>query len=247
MAKNFETKRGFVRIFKTKAFKFSVAIGLLITSILIILAMLLGNESGNFVVKVESGDAAKSIAITDNMEDRVYTNKLVVPGLLGMTNSTPRWFLEGDTSAQQHLGIKNITEELGEHTSEEYYSYTFLIVNTSNSALTVKLHMNYSNVTNYVDQAVRVMTYDDDSEAIHIYQLADENIKEYAYYPATPEYFGNQGSVYDESATIPATEDQSNPEYIKYSVFFWLEGQDDDCVEKIYNGTIKFSLTCSVE
>lgn len=241
------TDKGFVRIFKSKAFKFSLAIGLLITSILIILAMLLGNESGNFVVKVESGDATKSIAITDSMTDRVYTNKLVVPGMLGMTNSTPRWFLEGDTSAQQHIGIKNITKELGEHTSEEYYSYTFLIVNTSSAALTVKLHMIYSNVTNYVDQAVRVMTYDDDSEAIHIYQLADPNVKEYAYYPATPQNFGSQGTVYDEYATIPATTDPENPEYFKYSVFFWLEGQDDDCVEKIYNGTIKFALTCSVE
>ena len=241
------TGKGFVRIFKTKAFKFSLAIGLLITSILIILAMLLGNESGNFVVKVESGDAAKSIAITDSMTDRVYTNKLVVPGMLGMTNSTPRWFLEGDTSDQQHVGIKTITKELGEHTTEEYYSYTFLIVNTSSTALTIKLHMMYSNVTNYVDQAVRVMTYDDDSEAIHIYQMADANIKEYAYYPTTPEYFGNQGAVYDEYATIPPTEDPENPVYIKYSIFFWLEGQDDDCVEKIYNGTIKFALTCSVE
>lgn len=241
------TNKGFVRIFKTKAFKFSVAIGLLITSILIILAMLLGNESGNFVVKVESGDAAKSIAITDSMEDRVYTNKLVVPGMVGMTNSTPRWFLEGDTRAQQHIGLKNITRDLGEHKNEEYYSYTFLIVNTSSSALSIKLHMIYSNVTNYVDQAVRVMTYDDDSEAIHIYQMADPQTKEYAYYPTTPEYFGNQGVVYDEQATLQPTEDPANPEYIKYSVFFWLEGQDDDCVEKIYNGTIKFALTISVE
>ena len=70
-------KYKFISLFRSKSFKRITAVILLITSVLIVLVMLLGNQSGNFVVKVESGDAAKSIAITDSYDDRVYTNKLV--------------------------------------------------------------------------------------------------------------------------------------------------------------------------
>jgi hypothetical protein len=35
-------------------------------------------------------------------------------------------------------------------------------------------------------------------------------------------------------------------DYIKYSVLFWLEGNDPDCVDSILNGTIKFSLKLSI-
>jgi hypothetical protein len=33
---------------------------------------------------------------------------------------------------------------------------------------------------------------------------------------------------------------------MKYSVFFWLEGNDPECDEDIMGGTIKFDLTVSV-
>ena len=81
-----ELKYKFISLFRSKSFKRIMAVALLITSILIILIMLLGNQSGNFVVKVESGDASKSIAITDDYEDRVYTNKLVANGIEGATS-----------------------------------------------------------------------------------------------------------------------------------------------------------------
>ena len=35
-------------------------------------------------------------------------------------------------------------------------------------------------------------------------------------------------------------------EYIKYSVLFWLEGNDPDCVDSILGGTVKFSLKLSI-
>ena len=33
---------------------------------------------------------------------------------------------------------------------------------------------------------------------------------------------------------------------MKYSVFFWLEGNDPECDERVMGGTIKFDLTVSV-
>jgi hypothetical protein len=224
-----------------------MAVALLITSILIVLIMLLGNQSGNFVVKVESGDASKSIAITDDYEDRVYTNKLVANGIEGMTNTTPRWFLDGDTSEEQNIGLKELTKDLGNVIDDSTaYIYTFLIVNTGSNAVSIRLEMTVSNVSNGVDEAVRVMSYNDDSEDINIYQKPDVIDTEYKFYPATPQLFASENIVYDESVTVLPTTDPENPTFVKYSVIFWLEGQDPECTESIFNGTIKFSLKCSV-
>jgi len=237
----------FISIFKSKSFKWILLLTLLVTSILIILVMLLGNQSGNFVVKVESGDANKSIAITDSYEDRVYTNKLVANGIEGMTNTTPRWFLDGDTEEEQNIGLKKLTTELGNTIDDSTaYIYTFLIVNTGNNAVSINLEMNVSNTSNGVDDAIRVMSYNDDSESINIYQKADVNDTVYAYYPAQPTLFLSENVVYNESVTVLPTTDPEHPSFIKYSVIFWLEGQDPECTEAIFNGTIKFSLKCSV-
>ena len=237
----------FISVFKSKSFKWILLLTLLVTSILIILVMLLGNQSGNFVVKVESGDANKSIAITDSYEDRVYTNKLVASGIEGMTNTTPRWFLDGDTEEEQNIGLKKLTTELGNKIDDSTaYIYTFLIVNTGNNAVSINLEMNVSNTSNGVDDAIRVMSYNDDSESINIYQKADVNDTVYAYYPAQPTLFLSENVVYNESVTVLPTTDPEKPSFIKYSVIFWLEGQDPECTEAIFNGTIRFSLKCSV-
>ncbi len=237
----------FISLFKTKSFKWIMTVALLITSVLIILIMLLGNQSGNFVVKVESGDASKSIAITDSYEDRVYTNKLVANGIEGMTNTTPRWFLEGDTEEEQNIGLKKLTEKLGNTIDDSTaYIYTFLIVNTGTNAVSINLEMSVSNISNGVDNAVRVMSYNDDSEDINIYQKVDSIDTEYKFYPVTPVSFLSDNTVYEERVTVLPTTDPENPTYIKYSVIFWLEGQDPECTEVIFNGTIKFSLKCSV-
>jgi len=242
-----ELKYKFISLFRSKSFKRIMAVALLITSILIILIMLLGNQSGNFVVKVESGDASKSIAITDDYEDRVYTNKLVANGIEGMTNTTPRWFLDGDTSEEQNIGLKELTKDLGNVIDDSTaYIYTFLIVNTGSNAVSIQLEMTVSNVSNGVDEAVRVMSYNDDSEDINIYQKADVIDTEYKFYPATPQLFASENIVYDELVTVLPTTDPENPTFVKYSVIFWLEGQDPECTESIFNGTIKFSLKCSV-
>ena len=70
----------FISVFKSKSFKWILLLTLLVTSILIILVMLLGTQSGNFVVKVESGDANKSIAITDyDLQVQRYGKNLRFP------------------------------------------------------------------------------------------------------------------------------------------------------------------------
>lgn len=232
----------YVTVFKSNTFKFVLMLGLFLTSALIILAMLLGNESGNFVIQVESGDVEKSIAITDDPDDKVYTNRLEADGFSGMTCTTPRYFLHGDTYSEQEPRLKELTTELGRTvTDETLFVYTFYIVNTSNTAMNLDLSMTFSNVTNEFDKAIRIMTYNETHEDVHIYQAADVEPYEYQYYPYTPDYFPSAMTAFTQK--VPMTADV---EKVKYSVLFWLEGQDPEADERLFNGTIKFSLTLKV-
>ena len=85
-----------VSLFKSKSFKLALAIVLFVAAVLIILAMTLGNQAGQFVIRVQSGAADKSIAITDSKDvtdDKQYAKTKTVPGIENMLDYSPGYFL----------------------------------------------------------------------------------------------------------------------------------------------------------
>lgn len=236
----------FVSLFKNRAFQTALLVGLFLTSVLIIVAMLLGNESGNFVIQVESGDIEKSIGITENLEENVYPKKLTVQGLKGISDNTPAYFL-GNDYQEQLTTLKDLTEEPGRTiVDSSLYVYTFYIVNTGNGALNIELSMSISNITRNMDAAVRVMTYNQTDEIINIYQKRDtQDVNYEKYFIQGTSEFQSSTSAYSERAVVRSgTVEQKG--YVKYSVLFWLEGQDPECVDEIKEGTIKFGLDVKV-
>ena len=149
-----------VSLFKSRSFKIALAIILFIAAVLIILAMMLGNEAGQFVIRVQSGAADKSIAITDNedYEDTTYYAKTkTVPGIDNMLDYSPSYFL---TSGYKELNeYANVIGE--QNVDNSLYVYTFYIINTSGAgnSVGVNISLSYSNVTNHADEIVRVLTY----------------------------------------------------------------------------------------
>ena len=120
--------------------------------------------------------------------------------------------------------------------------------------------MNYSKVTKDVHKVIRIMTYaySTNTSVPEIYQAAEEEgsdidyVKDYGYV-IEPILFKSEevaeGVVFDnQHYTIgtTASESATRINYMKYSVFFWLEGNDPECDEDIMGGTIKFDLTVSV-
>ncbi|MGM9970112.1 MAG: hypothetical protein ACI35S_06930 [Anaeroplasma sp.] len=242
----------FVSLFKNNAFKVTLCICLFLSSTIIIVAMLLGNEAGSFVIRVQDGQYKRSIAITEDIEDTTsYASKLSTPGFTNFTDYSPKFFLQGGYET-----INEYTKNGGvyAHKSEgggiSLYCYTFYIVNTSQdgSSVNVNVSMDYSNVTNYLDEIVRVMTYytnDQGQEVANIYQKADTDKVEYIHYNVVPpQAFSNNRQVYDDESIY--VDYQS---YVKYSVVFWLEGDDPDSNKYgslLYSGTIKFALNLEV-
>lgn len=256
-----------VSLFRSNVFKIGLAVALFVAAVLIVLAMLLGNEAGQFVIRVQSGAADKSIAVC---ADEDYTNKehqsstLIVDGIDGMLDYSPAYFLEaGYTKLNEYtnvLGAQNIDNSL--------YIYTFYIVNTSGAgnSVGVNISLTYSNVTNHTDEIVRILTYYQSYNVSdpRVYQKAD-NLEKlglseppvYNRYILQPVNFAdssnvNQGVVFnDQSVHIGANAGEN---YVKYSIFFWIEGDDPDSQfyatdqgNALYGGTIKFKLDITVD
>lgn len=242
--------RTFVSLFRNMAFRTVLMIGLFLTSVLIILAMLLGNESGNFVIQVEDGDVEKSIGVTENIEDGVYPRRLIVEGMKNISDNTPLYFL-GSTYEAQQQRLKEHTLEPGRKIDgDNLYIYTFYIVNTGSKALNLDIEMTMSNITKGMDNAIRILTYNETDEIVHIYQKKDEEPAEYSYYLLNEVTTFTSGTkAFNESAVLRSGTPEDKG-YIKYSVLYWLEGQDPECTNEgaksIASGTIKFNLNIKV-
>ena len=223
----------FVSLFKSPFVYVGTLLLCFLASLIIIIALFMGQEAGNFVIEIESGDVSKNLQITERLSDEEYASRLLAGSFEGMSHSTYGRF-EG--KIQDYLNQDGVYIYKDRHV----YAYTFYILNNNDESLDLKSTMFYSNVTNKLDTAVRVMTITEEL-GMRCYQLKDEVETDYgANYPEIY-YFEGDDIVFEEHYLTfePDT-------YIKYTVLFWLEGNDIDCNDDRRLGTIRFSLKLSI-
>lgn len=224
----------FVSLFKKPAILISALVALFLASLIIIIALFMGQESGNFVIQVESGNVRKSIHITENLESGNFESRLEAGGITGLSDSTYTRF----------MGRKDFyTNVNGMYADKDLhvYAYTFYILNDCAESLDVKATMYYSNVTNNLDKAIRVMTITTQGNLERCYQLEDEQEVDYgASYP-TIINFANKGVAYEEDYLSFEPN-----ETMKYTILIWIEGKDPECTDQLQLGTIRFTLKLSI-
>ncbi|RIA64766.1 hypothetical protein EI71_01918 [Anaeroplasma bactoclasticum] len=258
-----------VSLWKSKFFKLALLILLFIAAALIIMAMWLGQEAGQFVIRVQSGDVQKTIAVTLDLDEKNPPASLVADPMTDMNDYSPRYFLKED-----YQDLREICHNPGwsQKDNNSLYVYTFYIKNTSKSGgVGVNVQLTYSNVTNYCDEIIRVLTYYESYNVSdpRLYQKPDsieraatldkykgqnlEDIKiEYPSYIITPASFRDSskssgGTVFDNQSINIGFGQGMN--YVKYSVLLWLEGDDPDSDyfgAALFNGTIKFEMLIKV-
>lgn len=223
----------FVSLFKKPTTLILLLIAFSFSSLIIIIALFMGQEAGNFVVEVESGDVSKNLHIAEDINDHDYVSRLEAESFEGMSHST---FARFESKIGDYVETKGAYIDKERHV----YSYTFYIINHSEETFDIRSTMFFSNVTKELDSAIRVMTITEQA-GMRCYQLPDEVETDYgADYPPI-HYFADDDTIFREDyASVKPNE------YIKYTIVVWLEGKDLDCNDDRRLGTIKFSLKLAI-
>lgn len=261
-----------VSLWRSKFFKMALLVLLFIAAALIMMAMYLGQQAGQFVIRVQSGNVEKSIALTTDLSQQKGEPSLVAPNMDQMNDYSPKYFLEADYQTLRTLCQPNPNPDpekpgFTNHDNNSLYIYTFYILNKSVSGgVGVNVELTYSSVTHNLDEIIRVLTYyetynvsdpnvyqkpDNLERAQKTERFKDKDRIDYDAYILTPTPFAEtnngRGVVFNnQSINIGYG---SGQDYVKYTVMFWLEGDDPDSDFygiDLFNGTIKFDMKITV-
>lgn len=127
----------------------------------------------------------------------------------------------------------NIDKINGSHNGDSYIAYTFYLINSGDDTLTYSGKMTIENVTNHVDEAIRIALYVNGEKTV---------------YGKTKSNGGGIESDCDKefkSNTVVMTNKHKKFEpkaKDKYTVVIWLEGDDPDCTDELIGGTLKLGM-----
>ena len=295
------------KMFKRKQILASLCVIFFIISATVIIALTIGKEAGDFVIRVQDDTIKESILLTNidpiinpdynpstedtNLEHKtkfLYENKtgeLTPPAAENFIDYSPNRFLRSQTGKVGFDTIRNYTTTQSEdykdgvkpngaqfgaesglykHMDDKscaLYCYTFYIINTGASNIPVNIKMTYNDDGGEIGTIARFMTYTKDergAERARIYYKKgfNEDNQPIEQNPLYPVFKGLTTAPFDDTSSLDGKyvfDDEviyiDLGSYAKYSVFFWLDGDDPDLQydqSRFHNQTINFSLEISV-
>ena len=255
----------FISLFNNKVFKIGLLAALFVTAALIAIAMILGKESGYFTIRVQNGDALKSIALAlDPENEKEYTTGFDAKAIDDFDQTSPAYLIENQMAGVKSIHRDKVTDTKDERYGQDKYigniriekafGYSFYLINTSSNNTSVGVDMSLTMTRdNGLGKAIRVLTYCeyDGKEHFSVYQMEDEVEQVYKAYSyvygrdALKTFNSTTTTIFsDERLTVSG---DSGKNYLKYTILFWLEGDDPDCTESILGKSAKFELKASVD
>ncbi len=127
----------------------------------------------------------------------------------------------------------NIDMINGSHNGDSYIAYTFYLINSGDDTITYEGDMSIENVTNNVDEAIRVAVFINGERTIYGKTKSNGSGKE-----------GDCDSEFASSTKVMKTEHEGFAPNAKdkYTVVIWLEGNDPDCTDDLIGGTLKLGM-----
>ena len=127
----------------------------------------------------------------------------------------------------------NIDMINGSHNGESYIAYTFYLINAGDDTISYDGEMTIENVTNSVDEAVRVAVYINGDKTVYGKTKSNGTGKE-----------SDCDSEFTSSTVVMNTrKTEFKPQAKdKYTVVIWLEGNDPDCTDELIGGTLKLGM-----
>ena len=131
---------------------------------------------------------------------------------------------------------ENVDAIDGVHNGDNYIAYTFYLFNAGDIHLNYEYSINVSNVTNNLDEAIRIKLYTNGESVTYAKTKSDGSGPE----RDTTEFYSNGIAAYRRV-------DNFAPKAVnKYTVVIWIEGNDPDCVNWLLGGKLKVDMAFNV-
>ena len=206
-----------------RALSIVLAMLLVITAAVYLVAVLY-RTSGRFSVHIDKYEMTKyGISLSESRDLTHMQSHLNARIAEEMTN-----IAEDDIAA-------NVDMIDGEHNGRDYIAYTFYCLNAGEVEFACDYQVVFSNVTNGLDEAIRLRLYVDGVPTTYAKTRSDGGGAE----PGTTEFY---------SSTVMARGRIDNfapGDVTKYTVVIWIDGPDPDCIDWLIGGTMKVEMVIS--
>ena len=209
----------------TKKILISALVMLLVVASILYMVSALYKQSGSFTISVDKYEMMKYGLTLSETSDMAYNSSHL------------------NTQISEH--ITNIaSEEIpdnvdkidGAHSGTNYIAYTFYLQNAGEVAVSYEYSVVMSNVTNGIDEAIRLRLYVHGEPTTYAKTKADGTGPE----PYTKEFY---------SANVMAfgrVDDFAVGEKTKFTVVIWIEGSDPECLDWLIGGQMKIDMNMSI-
>ena len=180
------------------------------------------DKYGSFTVKINKYDMMRQGLTLSETPEYDRTNSVLNADIVyDMTN------ISGEDLPE------NIDMINGSHNGESYIAYTFYLINAGDDTISYQGEMSIENVTNHIDEAVRVAVYQNGEKTVYGKTKSNGSGKE-----------SDCDSEFTSSTIVMKTKhDGFEPKaQDKYTIVIWLEGNDPDCTDELIGGTLKLGM-----
>jgi len=220
------------KVKKRKRFGRIVKISLLALLLLLIVTyvilQIMYNEGG-FTITLNSNETLESgIAIYESLDDTQAKRKLEATPVVFMDNISWKWLPEDiDTRSD------------GSHNGENYIAYSFYVENRGSQNLHYWYEFVIDDVIKNVDEAIRVMVYQNGEKEVYAKKNGLSNNAE----AGTKAFIDDKGDI----IILQKRENFAPGDRDRYTVVVWIEGDDPDCVDALIGGALKMHMNLTEE
>jgi hypothetical protein len=182
-------------------------------------------RSGSFTVGVDKVDMIKyGLTLSEHADLSYNTSHLNAQISEDMTN------IAAETIPD------NVDMIDGNHSGRNHIAYTFYLQNAGEVAFPCEYSLSISNITNGLDEAIRLRLYVDGEPTTYAKTKSDGSGPE----PGTVEFY---------SATTMARgrfEDLKPGDSKRFTVVIWIEGNDPECLDWLIGGQLRVEMDIRV-
>ena len=124
----------------------------------------------------------------------------------------------------------------GEHNGRDYIAYTFYLQNAGEVPVSYEYSVVMSNITNGIDEAIRLRLYVDGTPTTYAKTKTDGSGPE----PFTTSFYSSTVMAYGR------VDDFAVGQKTKFTVVIWIEGTDPECLDWLIGGQMKIDMNMSI-